>query len=84
MSPAVEVQHVSSQVISAVTRVDERGQFISEQRGLMEKFASHTELGEECVGELQNWVASEASCKTELALDLGGAKNRTMARPSKV
>lgn len=52
---------IIGEVISAVTRVDERGQFISEQRGLMEKFASHTELGEECVGELQNWVASEAT-----------------------
>ena len=48
------------QVISAVTRVDERGQFVTEQRGLMEKFASHTELGEECVSELQNWVSVEA------------------------
>lgn len=52
---------IIGEVISAVTRVDERGQFISEQRGLMEKFASHTELGEDCIGELQNWVTSEAT-----------------------
>lgn len=52
---------IIGEVISAVTRVDERGQFVTEQRGLMEKFASHTELGEECVSELQNWVSVEAT-----------------------
>ena len=53
--------HVASgEVIAAVTRVDERGQFITEQRGLLERFAAHTELGEDCVMELQNWVNTEA------------------------
>mmetsp|Transcript_119636 Transcript_119636/g.284176 ORF Transcript_119636/g.284176 Transcript_119636/m.284176 type:complete len:568 (+) Transcript_119636:2-1705(+) len=52
---------IIGEVISAVTRVDERGQFVTEQRGLMEKFASHTELNEDCVVELQNWVCTEAT-----------------------
>lgn len=51
---------IIGEVIAAVTRVDERGQFITEQRGLLERFAAHTELGEDCVMELQNWVNTEA------------------------
>ncbi|CAE7561250.1 Kcnh7 [Symbiodinium natans] len=51
---------IIGEVIAAVTRVDERGQFVNEQRGLMERFAAHTELGEETVMDLQNWVNTEA------------------------
>jgi len=51
---------IIGEVISAVTRVDEKGQFITEQKNLMERFALHTEIGEETQMELAMWVNNEA------------------------
>ena len=73
---------IIGEVISAVTRVDERGQFVTEQRGLMEKFASHTELGEECIGELQSWVAVEATKWMTQRYDKEGVRALLTGRPA--
>ncbi|CAE8598928.1 unnamed protein product, partial [Polarella glacialis] len=66
---------ILGEVISTVTRVDEKGQFSYEQRVLVEKWSSHTELGDEVSSDLQSWTQNQADRWSNQRYDKEGMRH---------